>query len=213
MNIIIAGIQGSGKGTQSALLAETFNLKHISTGDVLRRHITDKTEFGIKYEEENAKGNLAPDEILFDIVEYETKNLDGKSGYILDGFPRTQAQADWTTETLDVDYVILLDIPEQVATERLKRRGRVDDTVEAITNRIATYKAQTLPAIDSLGIDIKFECNGYAPDQLAAQLTHDILGLPYPKMDSIWIGAMALSVIRISAIGAFFAACLYSVIK
>lgn len=211
MNIIIAGIQGSGKGTQSALLAETFNLKHISTGDVLRRHIADKTEFGIRYEEENAEGNLAPDEILFEIIQEEITTLDGKAGYILDGFPRTQAQADWATEILDIDYVILLDIPEAVSLARLGRRGRVDDTSSAINNRIATYKEQTLPAVRSMGVDIEIDCDGYGPDELKDKIVHDILGLPYPKMDSILLGSMALSAIKISAIAAFAAACIYSI--
>ena len=151
MNILIVGIQGSGKGTQSEFLSTYYNLKHISTGDVLRKHIADKTSFGLKYEEEYAKGSLAPDSILFDIVKYETSNLEGKSGYILDGFPRNLPQAEWIVHNLVIDRIIYLvsdNLPTMIS--RILARGRIDDNIDAINRRFATFLAETVPTINHI---------------------------------------------------------------
>lgn len=153
MNIILTGIQGSGKGTQAKALSSIMNLKHISTGDVLRKHISEKTEFGLAYEAEYNKGNLAPDSIIFDIINYETTNLDGRAGYILDGFPRTQIQAEWVMENLDIDHIIELAVPRDRAMQWALGRGRSDDTVDAINARFNTYETVTKPAIDYLTVD------------------------------------------------------------
>ena len=168
MNILIVGIQGSGKGTQSEFLSTYYNLKHISTGDVLRQHIADKTPFGLKYEEEYAKGGLAPDSVLFDIVEYETSNLSGKSGYILDGFPRNIAQAEWIVHNLVIDKIIYL-VSDNLSTmsSRILSRGRLDDNYSAINRRFTTFLAETVPAINHVMSSIPHEntllieaCNG-----------------------------------------------------
>lgn len=153
MNIILTGIQGSGKGTQAKALSSIMNLKHISTGDVLRKHISEKTEFGLAYENEYNKGNLAPDSIIFDIINYETTNLDGRVGYILDGFPRTQLQAEWVMENLEIDHIIELSVPRDKAMSWALNRGRSDDTEDAINARFNTYETVTKPAIDYLTVD------------------------------------------------------------
>ena len=151
MNIIIMGIQGSGKGTQSKLLAEKYDLKHISTGDVLRKHIADKTPFGVKYQQEYDKGNLAPDGVLFEIVKYETDNIDGKKGWILDGFPRTRYQCSWALTHLQIDKLIVLLVGDtDVVYRRLIQRGRSDDTNSAITSRIEKYYSDTAPCISDI---------------------------------------------------------------
>lgn len=166
MNIILTGMQGSGKGTQAAMLTKAFTLKHISTGDVLRKHITNKTEFGIAYEAAYNKGGMAPDNIIFDIIKYETTNLDGYNGYILDGFPRNHNQCVWVYDNLDVDFIVRLDVPRDQAIAWAMSRGRSDDTMDALNNRINTYLSETKPAIDGL-------CNNYAIS-FNVDGTHDI---------------------------------------
>ena len=126
-------------------------LKHISTGDALRKHIADKTEFGIAYEAAYNKGGMAPDDIIFDIIKYETTNLDGYSGYILDGFPRNHTQCAWVYENLNVNFIIELDVPKDQAIAWAMSRGRSDDTVDALNKRINTYLTETKPAINALG--------------------------------------------------------------
>lgn len=173
MNFIISGIQGCGKGTQSQLLCDRYNLKHISTGDCLREHIRNKTELGIAYEKENAKGNLASDDVVFAIIKYETDNLGDHSGYILDGFPRNKTQAKWITEHLEIDYVVYIKADKQIAINRMLERGRADDTQEAIDRRISIFEEDTIPAIDSLTIDIMVDGN-LLPETVFSHIIHEI---------------------------------------
>lgn len=173
MNFIISGIQGCGKGTQSQLLCDRYNLKHISTGDCLREHIRNKTELGIAYEKENEKGNLASDDVVFAIIKYETDNLGDHSGYILDGFPRNKTQAKWITEHLEIDYVVYIKADKQIAINRMLERGRADDTQEAIDRRISIFEEDTIPAIDSLTIDIMVDGN-LPPETVFSHIIHEI---------------------------------------
>lgn len=150
MNILLYGMQGSGKGTQATKLTNRFNLKHISTGDALRKHITEQTDLGIAYETEYNKGGLAPDNIIFDIIKHETETLDGFSGYILDGFLRNHKQCVWVYDNLNVDFIIELDVPKDTAINWALSRGRTDDTANALEKRIDTYLTETKPAICTL---------------------------------------------------------------
>jgi len=155
LNVIICGAPGCGKGTQSALIVEKYNLKHLSTGDLLRKEIQEKTELGKTVESYISQGNLVPDQMIIDIltkvIDADTENT---AGIILDGFPRTLAQAEALETMLNAknkETSVLLDLhverPELI--DRLLKRGqtsgRSDDNLETITKRLEVYEKQTAP--------------------------------------------------------------------
>ncbi|HPE34041.1 MAG TPA: adenylate kinase [Bacteroidales bacterium] len=156
LNLILFGPPGSGKGTQSLKIAEKFNLAHISTGDIFRSEIKNKTELGIKVQSIIEKGDLVPDPLLIEILENALNQLKGKSGYIFDGFPRTHQQAKDLDIMLEkrndsISLVIALDVDQNEVVKRLLNRaqleGRKDDTEEVILNRMEVYQNQTAPLI------------------------------------------------------------------
>ena len=125
VRIVLLGRQGAGKGTQAARLAVRYDVPHISTGDMLRAAVKAGTEFGQRAKAVMDSGQLVSDEIMFGIVEERLGEPDAKSGYVLDGFPRTVAQAEKLDEiTADdpLDVVIDLDVPEDVVIERITQR-------------------------------------------------------------------------------------------
>ena len=147
--LIIFGAPGVGKGTQAELIAEELDLEHISTGAILRRAVIEETELGKKAKEIMDKGNLVPDEIMNGIVKETLQNVK-KSGFILDGFPRTLEQAKALSgifKELKFENVIVIDLKadENEIVERLLKRGRSDDTRETITNRLKVYYDSTAP--------------------------------------------------------------------
>ena len=158
LNIIICGAPGCGKGTQSDLIVEKYKLKHLSTGDLLRKEIAEKSELGITAESFISKGNLVPDEMIISIL---SKNIQGFgndiNGMILDGFPRTVAQAEALQIMLSnsgKEISILLDLSVEKAEliDRLLKRGqtsgRSDDNLETIQKRLEVYELQTAPVSD-----------------------------------------------------------------
>lgn len=157
LNIVTFGAPGSGKGTQSKLIAERYNLIHISTGDLLRAEIAAGTQHGRAAEDIIAKGDLAPDAIIFEILSVEVdKNSDAK-GFVFDGFPRTLLQAEMFDKMLieknqQVTLVINLEVEEDVLIKRLLSRGitsgRDDDNMEVIHNRLEVYRQKTEPILD-----------------------------------------------------------------
>ncbi len=156
LNVIIFGPPGSGKGTQSIKIAEKFNLAHISTGDIFRSEIKNKTPLGLRVQEIIERGELVPDELLVEILENALDKHTGKAGYIFDGFPRTLRQAEDLDALMkkrndEVDVVIALDVDQDEVVKRLLNRakleGRKDDTEEVILNRMSVYHNQTSPLI------------------------------------------------------------------
>jgi adenylate kinase len=152
-NIILFGPPGSGKGTQAAFLKEKYNLVHISTGDVFRFNIKNETELGNLAKSFMAKGKLVPDEITIDMLSNEVdKNADA-NGFIFDGFPRTEAQAEALGHLMDdkdtqINAMVALEVDDEILVERLLERGktsgRADDADESIIrNRIKVYYAET----------------------------------------------------------------------
>lgn len=152
-NIILFGPPGAGKGTQANFLKEKYNLVHISTGDVFRFNIKNETELGNLARSFMAKGKLVPDEITIDMLSNELdKNPDAK-GFIFDGFPRTEAQAEalgFLMEDKDtkIDAMVALEVDDEVLVQRLLERGktsgRADDAEESIIrNRIKVYYNET----------------------------------------------------------------------
>ena len=175
-NIILLGAPGAGKGTQAALIAEGYKVPHISTGDILRRNIKEGTPLGLQAKSYIDAGGLVPDEVVIGLVEDRLKADDCKNGYILDGFPRTIAQAEALDKVARIDFAINIDVPFETIIERLGGRRvcvcgetnqvsilggepncrkcgkplfiRDDDKPETVKNRLATYEKQTAPLIN-----------------------------------------------------------------
>lgn len=155
LNLVLFGAPGSGKGTQSAKLIDEYGLYHISTGEVLRDHISRGTELGKVAEGYISKGNLIPDELMIQILDdVLEKEASDKKGVVFDGFPRTIPQAEALKGLLrkrntDLHAVIGLEVPEEELMERMIRRGqetgRADDNPETIKSRLNVYHNQTLP--------------------------------------------------------------------
>ena len=154
---ILFGPPGAGKGTQATAMVERYNLHHISTGNLLRKEIAAGTELGLKAKSLIEAGSLVPDEVVEGMIESEFKTVKGVEGFLLDGFPRTIAQAEALDAMLaktseEVTAVVSIMIPDQMIVDRISHRaaieGRADDAnVEIIKNRIATYHQQTEPEI------------------------------------------------------------------
>lgn len=158
INIVLFGPPGSGKGTQAAKLVEKYGIDHISTGDIIRREIKAGSPQGNAVRDFIEKGQLAPDELVIQIVEgYLSTHRDVK-GNIFDGFPRTIPQAEAFDEILkekgmEVTLMIFLDVPDDELVDRLlirgKESGRADDSdIEVIKNRMRVYKEQTAVVAD-----------------------------------------------------------------
>lgn len=156
-NILIFGPPGSGKGTQAVRVSEKFNIKHISTGDILRSEVKQQTELGREAQSIMEKGELVPDELLIEILHSVIEKNKSVAGFIFDGFPRTLVQARELDQLMkeigdSIDLVLSLDVhDEEVVTRLLKRaelEGRKDDNRETIQNRLDVYKRQTMPLLD-----------------------------------------------------------------
>ena len=157
LNIVIFGAPGSGKGTYSARLVDTFKLDHISTGDVLRAEIKNGTELGKTAQGYIDNGQLIPDELMIGILASVYDGFKGSKGVIFDGFPRTIAQAEALKKMLEergekISAMINLEVSEDILMARLLRRatleGRADDNEETIKKRFAVYHNQTAPLIE-----------------------------------------------------------------
>ena len=149
--LVILGRQGSGKGTQAARLAERYGVIHVSTGDMLRAAVDEGTELGLRAKAVMDAGDLVGDDIMIGIVAERLGRDDVRSGgVLLDGFPRTTAQADALAEILGgngPDSAINLDVPIVEVTTRMLARGRADDTEETIARRLELYEAETAPLL------------------------------------------------------------------
>ena len=154
---ILFGPPGAGKGTQASAMVEKYNLRHISTGELLRKEIAAGSELGLKAKALIDAGALVPDEIVEGMIESEFKSAKDVAGFLLDGFPRNTAQAEDLDAILaksgeEVSAVVSLMIPDEMIKERIRHRaaieGRADDaSEETINNRIATYHGKTEPLI------------------------------------------------------------------
>lgn len=151
--LIFLGPPGAGKGTQAEVLANHWNIPHISTGDILRQAMKERSPLGIKAQSYVDRGELVPDQLVQDLVEERLAKPDTAPGWILDGFPRNVSQASFLDELLqkrvpDGVSVINLEVPDEVLISRLLGRGRKDDTEEVIRRRLEVYREQTAPLID-----------------------------------------------------------------
>ncbi len=177
MNIIFLGPPGAGKGTQAQIVCQKLGIPQISTGDMLRTAIANKTETGLKAKEYMDGGQLVPDEVVIAIVRERLAMDDCRKGYILDGFPRTVEQAKALSGFAKIDAAINLDVDDEVLVKRLSGRRvcplcgapyhverlngetvckadgtpliqRDDDRAETVLNRLTVYHQKTAPLID-----------------------------------------------------------------
>ena len=155
MNIILFGPPGAGKGTQAKKLQDEFNIPQLSTGDIFRSAIKNETPLGVKVKSILDNGELVPDETVVDLVADELSKEKYQDGYILDGFPRTVAQAEAFDQYLEshndaLDAFISLSVPEEELVKRILSRGegRSDDTEEKVKTRLEVYQKETKPVLD-----------------------------------------------------------------
>jgi adenylate kinase len=172
MNLLLFGPPGAGKGTQSAFLVEDLKMRHISTGDMFRGHIKNKTPLGLEVKGYLDQGKLVPDDVTVRMVDEEFKGLDGKS-FILDGFPRTIAQADALDKLLKkaghtVEKAMFLVVPQQLLIDRLSGR-------RVCRNCGATYHVDAKPPkdgkhCDNCGSADIYQRNDDRPEAIATRL-------------------------------------------
>ncbi|MGH3768631.1 MAG: adenylate kinase [Pseudonocardiaceae bacterium] len=153
MRIVIVGPPGAGKGTQAAVLSAELGVVHISTGDLFRAHVGGATELGRRVKKYLAAGALVPDEVTNAMVAARLTDDVCRAGFLLDGFPRTVAQAQALEELLrdrdcEIGTVLELDAPEDEVVGRLLARGRDDDTEDVIRHRQQLYREETAPLLE-----------------------------------------------------------------
>lgn len=157
LNVLLLGPQGAGKGTQAKRIMAEYGVPHIASGEILRDEMAAGTNLGSRVKEVYDRGDLVSDGLMIELIRNRLEQPDTDAGFVLDGFPRTTVQA----EALDSMFsdigrgfsvAFALQIPDEVAFERLRRRaeleGRADDTDEAIQRRLDNYHRETEPLIE-----------------------------------------------------------------
>lgn len=165
-NLILFGPPGSGKGTQSEKIVEKYGLVHLSTGNLLREEIANKTPLGMEAKNFMDKGQLVPDEVVIGMIDNSLDHHKDAAGFLFDGFPRTVAQAQALDRLLElkktaIAAVLALEVSEEELVKRLLHRGktsgRSDDTnEEVIRKRFAVYTSETSPVADHYKKEKKF---------------------------------------------------------
>ena len=151
--LIFLGPPGAGKGTQAELLANLWQIPHISTGDLLRAAVAQQTSLGQQAQSYMDRGELVPDQLVMDLVRERLSQADAQAGWILDGFPRNVMQASALDEMLKeigqaCEGTVNFEVPDEVLVGRMLGRGRKDDNEEVIRRRLEVYREQTEPLID-----------------------------------------------------------------
>lgn len=181
--ILFIGVVGAGKSVQGKHLSDLLGFPWISTGEILRQHIAGELR------EKMLRGDLLSDEELYKVVDPILRELLGKSEIILDGFPRTQAQAEWLEKFIEdngtkISCIIHLEADEDEVVERLLKRGRPDDTRDVITNRFKEYRTKTLPIIsffEKNGAKVVHVDGNGTEDEVRERVTAAVTGLGIHK--------------------------------
>jgi adenylate kinase len=160
VRLVLLGPPGAGKGTQAEKLAEKLQIPHLSTGELFRQNINNGTKLGLEAKGYLDAGDLVPSELTNELVDDRLSNSDADGGFILDGYPRSVQQAKALHDMLErrgtrLDAVLEFRVPEDVLLERLKARGRADDTDEVILNRMKVYRDETAPLIEYYSSELK----------------------------------------------------------
>ena len=189
---IIIGPQGCGKGTQARLLCAEFDFVHISIGDIFRWNMQHHTKLAARIRRIMDQGLLVPDDIVEQVVQRRLTEHDWNYGFVLDGFPRTKAQAEYVFEHWNLDKAIYLDIPESIVFARVMRRAqigdgatftkRADDNPEALKVRLREYHEKTAPLLDLFDKkEMLVKVDAQPPIEVVYQSVLDSLGLRRSK--------------------------------
>ncbi|MCB1563714.1 MAG: adenylate kinase [Alphaproteobacteria bacterium] len=183
MNLIMFGPPGAGKGTQAVRLQEKYKVKQLSTGDMLRGEVSSGSVLGNRIKEIMEDGELVPDDIIIELIENCIGQPECKKGFILDGFPRTVAQAEALDVMLQkadrgIDHVIVLNVDEGALIQRIEKRAaetggaRADDNAETLKNRLTVYNRQTAPILPYYeGKGLLRQVDGMLPiDEVSARI-------------------------------------------
>ncbi|HEY8792018.1 MAG TPA: adenylate kinase [Gaiellaceae bacterium] len=153
LNVLLLGPQGAGKGTQAKRISAEYGIPHIASGEILRAEMDAGTELGKRVKETIERGDLVSDDLMIELIRNRLEQPDTESGFVLDGFPRTTVQAEALDSMFgdigrNFSVAFSLQIPDEVAFDRLRRRARADDTDEAIQRRLDNYHRETEPLIE-----------------------------------------------------------------
>ena len=157
LNVLLLGPQGAGKGTQAKRISAEYGIPHIASGEILRAEMDAGTELGKRVKDIYDRGDLVSDDLIIELIRNRLEQPDTEAGFVLDGFPRTTVQAEALDSMFNdigrnFSVAFALQIPDEVAFDRLRRRaeveGRADDTDEAIQRRLDNYHRETEPLIE-----------------------------------------------------------------
>ena len=157
LNVLLLGPQGAGKGTQAKRISAEYGIPHIASGEILRAEMDAGTELGRRVKDVYDRGDLVSDDLMIELIRNRLEQPDTEAGFVLDGFPRTTVQAEALDSMFNdigrnFSVAFALQIPDEVAFDRLRRRaeveGRADDTDEAIQRRLDNYHRETEPLIE-----------------------------------------------------------------
>ncbi|BBZ49413.1 adenylate kinase [Mycobacterium heidelbergense] len=162
MRVVLLGPPGAGKGTQAQKLAEKLGIPQISTGELFRSNIENGTKLGLEAKRYLDAGDLVPSDLTNQLVDDRLNDPDAANGFILDGYPRSLEQAKALHEMLerrgtDIDAVVEFRVSRDELLQRLKARGRADDTDDVILNRMKVYRDETAPLLEYYGAQLKGE--------------------------------------------------------
>lgn len=153
VRLIFLGPPGAGKGTQAEAISAFCEVPHISTGDMLRSAVASQSDLGKKAQDYMNAGELVPDDLILGLIRERLDKSDAQEGWLLDGFPRNVAQAEFLEALLaeihqSCESVVNLEVPDEVIVARLLSRGRQDDAESVVRHRLEVYRSQTEPLID-----------------------------------------------------------------